>query len=62
MQFRSRGLAINSPSCSVQCNCLIVIDRQSAPPLAACNLLRLVLYWLVKVQLKRYSLVGILTH
>jgi hypothetical protein len=52
MQFRSSGLAINSLSCPVQCNSLIVIDRQSELSLVACSLLHLVLYWLLKVQLK----------
>jgi len=50
MQFRSSGLAINSLSCPVQCNSLIVIDRQSELSLVACSLLHLVLYWLLKVQ------------
>jgi len=52
MQFRSSGLAINSLSCPVQCNSLIAIDRQSELSLVACSLLHLVLYWLLKVQLK----------
>ena len=51
MLFRSSGLAINSLSCPVQCNSLIVIDRQSELSLVACSLLHLVLYWLLKVQL-----------